>query len=85
MRRIKVRIHKGRVVEPPDLPEEVRGELTILEDDTRETDRRQLLDKTNRAYALLKKDRKAWQEEQQERTLWESTLTDGLDSGDRVS
>lgn len=32
MRRIKVRIHKGQVVDPTNLPERVEGWLTIPED-----------------------------------------------------
>lgn len=32
MRKIRVRIHKGRVVEPADLPEEAEGWLTVPSD-----------------------------------------------------
>lgn len=84
MRRIKVRIRKGRVVEPvgPDkIPEEVEGYLTVPEDHapTGET----LLSATNRAYAILKADSQAWKEELQERALWEGTLSDGLEPEDQ--
>jgi predicted transcriptional regulator len=42
--------------------------------------RRQLfLDAADAAYATLKQDTKAWQAELEERSLWEATLSDGLD------
>jgi len=71
MRRIRVRIRKGQVVEPSDLPEEVEGYLTVSEDDER---RWHLLADTNRAYANLRADAKAWEEERRERALWDGTL-----------
>jgi predicted transcriptional regulator len=36
---------------------------------------------TNAAYAALRADEAAWQEEIAERALWENTLMDGLDDG----
>jgi hypothetical protein len=39
-----------------------------------------LIGETNRAYAVLKADPKAWKEERQERALWDGTLADGLES-----
>jgi hypothetical protein len=36
------------------------------------------LDRTNRAYAELKKDPKAWAEHQKELAAWNSTTKDGL-------
>jgi len=35
--------------------------------------------RTNRAYAALKADPKAWRRELKEREEWDSTLTDGLE------
>ncbi|HET8579650.1 MAG TPA: hypothetical protein VFL31_01510 [Nitrospiraceae bacterium] len=82
MRRIRVKIRKGQVVEPSDLPEEVEGYLTVPEGNE---SRQRLLAETNQAYAALRADSKAWKEEHQERTLWDGTLADGLESGDQKS
>lgn len=41
--------------------------------------RRGLLDATNSAFAALKADKAAWQEESEERQLWENTLADGIE------
>lgn len=41
--------------------------------------RRKLLEETNRAFAVLKADKDAWQEEIEERELWENTLSDGVE------
>jgi len=41
--------------------------------------REDLMDRANEAYAALRADPKAWQEELDERALWEVTLADGLD------
>jgi len=38
-----------------------------------------VLAKTNRAYAKLRTNPKAWEEEINERRNWESTLSDGLE------
>jgi predicted transcriptional regulator len=38
-----------------------------------------ILEKSNVAYAALRADPKAWQEEQQERRVWDSTLADGME------
>ncbi len=73
MRRIRVKIRKGQVVEPSDLPEEVEGYFTVAEGDERQ---RQLLSETNQAYAVLRTNAKAWEEEQRERALWDGTLAD---------
>lgn len=40
--------------------------------------RQRLIDQTNTAYAALRGDPAAWQEEQAERTDWDATLSDGL-------
>lgn len=80
MRRIRVKIRNGRIVEPSDLPAEVEGYLTVPEGNE---SRQRLLAETNEAYAALRADIKAWKEELQERALWDGTLADGLESGDR--
>jgi hypothetical protein len=44
-----------------------------------ETYRREVfLDDTNRAFETLKEDSVSWQEELEERALWEDTLSDGV-------
>ena len=40
--------------------------------------RERLLDDINAAFAQLKRDGTAWQEEQLERTAWDRTSTDGV-------
>jgi hypothetical protein len=40
---------------------------------------RQFLEACNAAYTELKQDPERWQEELEERALWEATLADGLD------
>lgn len=42
--------------------------------------RRRLLEATNQAFAELKADKGAWDEETAERELWENTLSDGVDN-----
>ncbi|HLE63705.1 MAG TPA: hypothetical protein VI750_11215 [Pyrinomonadaceae bacterium] len=41
--------------------------------------RRKMLEATNSAFAALKSDKAAWQEEIEEREIWENTLADGVD------
>ena len=77
MRRVKVRVQKGRVIGPPDLPEDFEGELILADEPSAE---RHLLSETNRAYAALKANPHAWQDERRERALWDGTLADGLES-----
>ena len=42
--------------------------------------RKYFIEKGNRAYAEMKKDSKKWQEELEERALWDCTLLDGLEN-----
>jgi len=51
----------------------------VLADAIDELYRKRFLDECNRAYARLKADPKAWQEELRERQAWERTLSDGLE------
>lgn len=78
-RTIKVRIRKGQIepVEPTELPTEGEGMLTVSESVTTSQN---LIEETNRAYATLRSDPKAWEEELRERALWDETLSDGLDA-----
>ncbi len=76
MRRVKVRVQKGRVISPSDLPEDFEGELMLPDEGVGQD----LLGETNRAYAVLKADPKAWKEEHEERGHWDATLADGLES-----
>jgi hypothetical protein len=65
------------VIGPPDLPEDFEVELILADEPSAE---RQLLSETNRAYAALKANLYAWQDERRERALWDGTLVDGLES-----
>ena len=42
--------------------------------------RRRMLELTNAAYAALREDAAAWQEELDERKAWDATLADGLEA-----
>ena len=41
--------------------------------------RHMLLEKTDLAFAALRRDRELWHEEQQEREAWDTTLADGTE------
>ena len=41
--------------------------------------RRKMLEATNSAFSALKADKTAWQEEIEERKIWENTLSDGFE------
>ena len=56
--------------------------VTVLEKAVDEYRRAQFLRKANAAFARLRKDRKAWKEEQKERTAWDATLIDALEKDD---
>jgi hypothetical protein len=45
--------------------------------------RRMFFENLNAGYAALKTDSGAWAAVQEERKVWEATLTDGLDPGER--
>ena len=42
--------------------------------------RRRVLEATNTAFSTLKADKAAWDEESDERGIWENTLLDGVES-----
>ena len=41
--------------------------------------REPMLKVLDKAYATLRSDKKAWQQEQEERAAWDTTLTDGIE------
>jgi hypothetical protein len=45
----------------------------------RDCQAKQFFESVNSAYAALREDPKQWQEELDERTAWDATLSDGLD------
>ena len=51
----------------------------IIKDAVENYRRRRILEQTNLAYAALRRDTKAWNEELEERAQWEATLEDGLE------
>lgn len=51
----------------------------VLDEAVEALRRQQLLDATNAAYAAIREDPVAWQEEIAERALWDNTLLDGLE------
>lgn len=50
----------------------------LLDKAIEEYRRSRFLDESNAAFAVLRRDESAWQEELQERKLWDATLADGL-------
>ena len=53
---------------------------SIIEKAVEQYKRRRFLEGLNEDFKALKKDRKAWQEETEERRLWENTLLDGIEN-----
>ena len=51
----------------------------VLEEAIEEYETRKFLEAANRSYAVLRKNRKAWEQELRERGAWDATLPDGLD------
>ncbi len=51
----------------------------VLDEAIEHYQREKFLDEVNTAFANLRSDPKAWNEEQAERALWSKTLNDGLD------
>jgi len=51
----------------------------VLEKAIEKYRRQYVLAQTNRAYTKLRKNPKAWEEEMNERTSWENTLSDDLE------
>jgi len=51
----------------------------VLSEAIQELRRNRLLRQTNEAYLRLKQDPNAWEEESEERRIWDNTLADGED------
>jgi len=51
----------------------------VLDEAIERYQRDRFFDEVNASFAALGSDPKAWQEEQAERALWDSTLSDGLE------
>jgi hypothetical protein len=51
----------------------------MLDHDLEQFRRRQILEATNAAYAVLRKNPAAWAELQEDRAEWDVTLIDGLE------
>jgi hypothetical protein len=51
----------------------------VLEKAIEKSRRQYVLAQTNRAYTKLRKNPQAWEEEMNERTSWENTLSDDLE------
>ena len=51
----------------------------ILDEAIESYQRDKFLDEVNTAFAALRKNRKAWRKEQEERALWDKAIADGLD------
>ncbi|MGD0695420.1 MAG: toxin-antitoxin system protein [Terriglobia bacterium] len=54
--------------------------VSVLDEAVEEYRRRRIFEKAHAAYARLRKNRKAWKEELEERALWDATLSDGLEN-----
>ncbi len=52
---------------------------TVLDKAIESYRRQKFLDEANTAYAALKSDPKTWEQEQEEREVWDNTLQDGLE------
>ena len=53
--------------------------VIVLEKAVEEYRRKQFLERVNADFWRLKKNKKAWKEELQERALWDAALSDGLE------
>ncbi len=80
MSTLTVRINRNCHAKLQELAaEDGESMVTILEKAVDQYRRTQFLKKANEEFARLRKNRKAWQQEQAERRLWDSTLSDGLE------
>lgn len=52
---------------------------SILEKAIEDYRRKLFLEQANQSFAALRNDSKAWKEEQKEREIWDTTLSDGLE------
>ena len=56
---------------------------SVLEQAVEEYRRMKFLEQLDKDFAALRADPAAWQEELEERKLWENTLSDGLDKDEK--
>ena len=76
-----VRINQASLKILRQLAEQADESMQVVLEKALEMYRRQLfLQKTNDAYAALKENKEAWQQEIEERMLWDNTLGDGRDT-----
>ena len=68
----------GQRVEIIILSENDETTITEAENIQETIDRQEFLERANQAYAALRNNPEAWQEELAERELWEQTLADGV-------
>jgi hypothetical protein len=74
---VRVPLHAKSILE--EMAAEDRVTLSEMLGRVIEQARRQrVIDSTNRFYAELRANPEAWAEEEAERALWETTLSDGL-------
>jgi hypothetical protein len=80
METLTVRINRACHAKLQELSEQTQEPMvTILEKAVERYRREQFLKRANAEFARLKKDRRAWKQELQERAAWDSTLSDGLE------
>ncbi len=56
-----------------------RSMQSVIDEAIEDLRRRRILEATNHAFVELRKNKTLWKEELAERSLWEKTLTDGLE------
>lgn len=80
METLTVRINRACHAKLQELSERTREPMvTILEKAVEKYRREQFLKRANAEFDRLKKDRRAWKQELQERAAWDSTVSDGLE------
>ena len=55
------------------------SQIAVIEQAVLYYHRQWRIDQVNKAYAKLKKNKRAWKEELKEQAIWEKTLKDGLE------
>lgn len=77
---LNVRISEASHQTLRELSEQEGASMQSLLDEAVEQLRRaRILAQTNKAFAALRNNPKAWRQEVEERAMWESTLSDGAD------
>jgi len=75
---VRVRIEAKRLLDELS-KQEGRKIIEIISDAVEQYRRNRIFKLADDAYATMKKDKDAWEEEQKERQLWDETLMDGLE------